>query len=569
MSGPGYRASKYCSPSEPTSLPSTEGHGDDPTRVDVGRHSVPGSKSSARSHMPHAREPGDLDVASSRVVSGRQLREGEEPQSAGVSIEESDEGVVPKKSAKTWVTPVESAEGRPEAKGKSTARNTSLAQKRTDVTTCLRWIGERAKSYPKEQLTNLLGHLKVPLLKEAFARLRKTAATGVDGVTWEEYGVRLDERLIDLEARIHRGNYHPMPVRRVHIPKGDGRTRPLGLPALEDKLVQQAVKMVIEPIYEAMFVGFSYGFRPGRSQHNALDALVVAIRKKVGWVLDADIRSFFDTIDHVWMQKFLEHRIGDSRLVRIIMKWMHAGVMEGGTLHDVEAGTPQGGIISPLLSNIYLHYVLDLWVCQWRKKHARGEVYVVRYADDFVMGFQHEQDAVAAREAIAERFAKFALELHPEKTRVIEFGRFARERREKRGQGKPETFDFLGLTHIASVSRAGAFQVRRRTSRKKRRAKLAALKEECRRRRHTVVPEQHRWLCSVLEGHYRYYGVPTNIEALAQFRRALVRTWHRSLQRRSQRAGWSTAKRALFDERFPLPRPSIRHPWPEQRFALR
>jgi group II intron reverse transcriptase/maturase len=415
----------------------------------------------------------------------------------------------------------------------------------------------------------LLGHIKVPLLKEAFALLRKDAAPGVDHVTWEAYGDRLDERLCDLEGRIHRGNYHPQPVRRVHIPKGDGRTRPLGLPALEDKIVQQAVRMVIEPIYEAMFIGFSYGFRPSRSPHDALDALVVGLNKKVSWVLDADIRSFFDTIDHGWMQKFLEHRIGDSRLVRIIMKWMHAGVMEEGTLHAVEAGTPQGGIISPLLSNIYLHYVLDLWVCQWRKKHARGEVYVVRYADDFVMGFQHEQDAVAARKAIADRFAKFALELHPEKTRVIEFGRFARINREKRGQGKPETFDFLGLTHIASVSRAGAFQVRRRTSRKKRQAKLAALNEECRRRRHTVVAEQHRWLCSVLEGHYRYYGVPTNIEALAQFRRALGQRWHQSLQRRSQRARWSKAKWTSFEERFPLPKPSIRHPWPEQRFALR
>jgi group II intron reverse transcriptase/maturase len=375
--------------------------------------------------------------------------------------------------------------------------------------------------------------------------------------------------LCDLEGRIHRGNYHPQPVRRVHIPKGDGRTRPLGLPALEDKIVQQAVRMVIEPIYEAMFVGFSYGFRPGRSQHDALDALAVAVNKKVSWVLDADIRSFFDTIDHGWMQKFLEHRIGDSRLVRIIMKWMHAGVMEDGTLHAVEAGTPQGGIISPLLSNIYLHYVLDLWVCQWRKKHARGEVYVVRYADDFVMGFQLEQDGLAARKAIADRLAHFGLELHSEKTRVIEFGRFARERREKRGQGKPETFDFLGFTHIAAVSRSGDFQVRRRTSRKKRRAKLAALKEECRRRRHAAVAEQHRWLCSVLIGHYGYYGVPTNFEALAQFRRALGELWHRSLQRRSQRARWSRTKWTAFELRFPLPKPSIRHPWPTQRFALR
>jgi retron-type reverse transcriptase len=307
--------------------------------------------------------------------------------------------MVPEKPAKTWVTPVELVEERVAAEGKSTARNASPAQDGNDALTTLQRIGKRAEERPEEKLTNLLSHIKMPLLKEAYLRLKKHAATGVDEVTWDEYGERLDERLLDLQDRVQRGSYHPLPVRRVHIPKGDGRTRPIGIPALEDKIVQQAARMVLEPIYEAMFVGFSYGFRPGRSPHDALDALAVAIGRKVSWVLDADIQSFFDTIDHGWMQKFIEHRIGDKRMVWLLMKWLHAGVMEDGELHAVQEGTPQGGIISPLMANIYLHYVLDLWVCQWRRKQAQGEVYIVRYADDFVMGFQGKADAMASREA--------------------------------------------------------------------------------------------------------------------------------------------------------------------------
>jgi RNA-directed DNA polymerase len=502
------------------------------------------------------------------MVDGRRGREGL-PQSAPVASEKSDEVVVPKKSTKTRVTPVESAEGRTEAEGKSTARNASPAQDGKDALTYLQWIGKRAKEKPEEQFTNLLSHIKLPLLREAYQRLYKRAAAGVDGVTWSEYGERLEERLVDLQDRVHRGSYHPQPVRRVHIAKSDGRMRPLGIPALEDKVVQQAARMVLEPIYEAMFVGFSYGFRPKRSQHDALDALAEAIARKVNWVLDADIRSFFDTIDHGWMQKFLEHRLGDTRMVRLLMKWMRAGVLEGDELREVKEGTPQGGVISPLLANIYLHYAIDLWVCQWRKRHARGEVYVVRYADDLVMGFQHEQDARAMHAALGERLATFGLELHPDKTRVLEFGRFAREGRARRGLGKPETFDFLGFTHIAGISRQGRFLLHRRTSRKKRRAKLAAIKEECRRRRHWAVREQHAWLSSVLTGHYRYYAVPTNTRALRQFAEAVGYTWHRSLQRRSQRARWTGAHWASFEKRFPLPPPRILHPWPTARFATR
>ena len=503
------------------------------------------------------------------MVDGKRLQEGQWPQAAGQRSEKSDAGTVPKKSAKTRVTPVESMEGRAAAKGKSTARNARPTLDGKSAPTYLQWIGQRAKEKPQERFTNLLSHIQLPLLKQAYFGLKKQAAPGIDAVTWAEYGERLDERLLDLQDRIHRGSYHPQPVRRVHIAKSDGRTRPLGIPALEDKVVQRATRMVLEPIYEAMFVGFSYGYRPGRSQHDALDALAVAVGRKVNWVLDADIRSFFDTIDHSWMQRFLEHRIGDKRMVRLLMKWMRAGVMEQGQLHEVTEGTPQGGLISPLLANIYLHYVIDLWAIQWRKTQAHGEMYVVRYADDVVMGFQREQDTLGMREALAARLLKFGLELHAEKTRVLEFGRFARQKVRRRGLHKPETFDFLGFTHIVSENRREGFQLKRHTSRKKRRAKLAELQEECRRRRHHRVSEQHSWLSAVLQGHYRYYAVPTNSQALNAFRHAVETMWHRSLQRRSQKARWTKMKRRAFVQRFPLPSPRILHPWPAQRFALR
>jgi len=569
MSGPGDRAPKPPGSREPTPSVPAEGQGAPPKSVDVVAALSPGSKEFGTLRKSSAREPGDLDAASPPMVGGRQPREGDEPQAAGQTVEESDEGIVPRKPAKTRVTPVESAEGRPEAEGKSAGRNALSTQSEAGALTFLQRIGQRAKEKPEEKWTTLLSHVKVPLLKEAYQRLRRDAATGVDGVTWEEYGERLDERLLDLEDRVHRGSYHPQPVRRVRIPKGDGKTRPIGIPALEDKIVQQAVRMVLEPIYEAEFVGFSYGFRPKRSAHDALDALAEAIRRKVNWVLDADIRSFFDTIDHGRLQRLLEHRIGDRRMIRLLMKWVNAGVMEEGELRVAQAGTPQGGIISPLLANIYLHYALDLWVLSWRKTRARGEMYVVRYADDFVMGFQKEEDARALRKDLVDRLAGYGLELHPEKTRVIEFGRFAREDRARRGLGKPETFEFLGFVHIAAVSRAGKFQLKRRTSRKKRRAKLARLKEETERRRHHRVTEQHAWLSRVLEGHYRYYGVPTNYRALATFRREVAWIWHRSLQRRSQRGRWTRTRWRAFEERFPLPLPRILHPWPNQRFALR
>jgi RNA-directed DNA polymerase len=569
MSGPGDRAPKPPRSREPTQFPDGEGQGAAPTRVGVATANPPESDEFGTLRQPHARKPGDLDAASTVMVSEEQPREGDEPQSAGESVEKSDAGIVPEKPVKAWVTPVESVEGRPSAKGKSAARNAHSTQREESALTFLQRIGQRAKEKPEEKWTNLLSHMRVPLLKEAYQRLRRQAATGVDGVTWDEYGERLDERLLDLESRVHRGGYHPQPVRRVHIPKGDGKTRPLGIPALEDKLVQQAARMILEPIYEAKFIGFSYGFRPGRSAHDALDALAEAIRRKVNWVLDADIQSFFDTIDHGHLQRFLEHRIGDPRMIRLLMKWAKAGVMVEGKLHAVQAGTPQGGIISPLLANVYLHYVFDLWVMSWRKKQAHGEVYVVRYADDFVIGLQQEQDAHAIRGALEARLAKFGLKLHPEKTRVIRFGRYAREQNEERGSFEPHTFDFLGFTHIAGLSREGKFQLKRRSSRKKRRAKLARLKDEVRKRRHARVVEQHAWLSSVLNGHYRYYGVPTNYPALKQFRERVQFMWHASLQRRSQRGRWNMQQLNSFKERFPLPSAQIHHPWPSERFALR
>ena len=569
MSGPGDRASKRFYSEKPTPSVMADGHGAGPNNADLDQAISRGLRSSASSDMSLAQELGDLGGASLLTVGAWQPREGVDPQSAERASEESDAIVVPEKSTKTRVTPVEPMEERVAAKGKSSSRNASWAQDQEDAHTCLTRIGERAKRDREERFTNLLSHIKEPLVLEAYERLRKDGATGVDEETWKMYGVQLAERVRGLRDRIHRGSYHPQPVRRVHIPKGDGSTRPLGIPTLEDKLVQQAVKMLLEPIYEARFVGFSYGFRPGRSPHRALDAAAAAIKGKVSWVLDADIRSFFDTVDHGWMQKFIEYEIGDRRLVHLIMRMVRAGVMEDGKLHEAKEGTPQGGVISPLLANIYLHYVFDLWVQSWRKKHARGAVYVVRYADDLWLGFQYEADARAMRAALAERIAKFGLELHPDKTRVFRFGRFAHEYVGADGRSRPETFDFLGFTHIAAKSLDGRFLLKRRTSRKKRRAKLARIREELEKRRHQSPKWQHEWLSRVLRGHYAYYAVPTNIRALYSYRREIENAWLRQLQRRSQRARFSDERRKRFLAKYPLPLPKITHPWPDERFNVR
>jgi group II intron reverse transcriptase/maturase len=403
-------------------------------------------------------------------------------------------------------------------------------------------------------------------LEEAYWRIKPKAAAGVDGVTWTQYGESLEENLKGLFARLRSGGYQAKPSRRAYIPKADGRQRPLGVASLEDKIVQGAVVKVLNAIYECDFLGFSYGFRPGRGPHNALDALTVGLRRKVSWVLDADIRGFFDAISHEWLLRFLEHRIADQRILRLIRKWLNAGVLENGELTKSSIGTPQGATISPLLANVYLHYVFDLWANQWRKRHARGEVIIVRYADDFIVGFQHWQDAERFLEELRGRLRKFHLELHPEKTRLIEFGRFAIETRKRRGQGKPETFDFLGFTHKCGRTTNGKFLVLRHTAKQRLRRTLQAIKEVLRRHMHRPLPEQGAWLRSVVRGYFAYHAVPTNFRTLDAFKTQVTRYWLHALRRRSQKARvtWETMDRLA--ARW-LPRPRILDPWPEQRFA--
>jgi len=419
------------------------------------------------------------------------------------------------------------------------------------------------------RFTALLHHVDVDRLRAAYWALEPKAAPGVDGVTWWDYGQDLEENLRDLHARVHRGAYRARPSRRVYIPKADGRQRPLGVAALEDKLLQRAVVEVLNAIYEVDFLGFSYGFRPGRSQHQALDALSTGIlRRKVSWVLDADIRGFYDAIDHGWLLKFLEHRIADRRILRLIRKWLKAGVIENGEWSETLEGTAQGASVSPLLSNVYLHYVFDLWAEQWRRRHARGDVVIVRFADDYIVGFQHEGDARRFLEELRGRLAEFSLELAAEKTRLIEFGRFAAERRAKRGLGKPETFQFLGFTHVCAKTRNGQFKLKRITDVKRMRAKLHKLKAECRQRRHQPIPEQGRWLASVLRGHYNYYAVPDNIEAVQAYRDQATRYWFEALRRRSQRSRLTWERMHRLAQRW-LPPAKIMHPWPTDRFYAR
>jgi group II intron reverse transcriptase/maturase len=418
-------------------------------------------------------------------------------------------------------------------------------------------------------LTALWHHVyEVDRLREAYAGLNRDAAPGVDGQTWTAYGADLEANLRDLSDRLKRGAYHAPPVARVYIPKPDGRQRPIGKPTLEDKIVQRAMVAVLNAIYEGDFRGFSYGFRPGRSPHNALDAVTVGIEKRnVNWVLDADIRGFFDAIDHEWLMKFVEHRIGDRRIARQMRKWLKAGVLEEGQWHEQEKGTPQGGSISPVAANIYLHYVLDLWADRWRRRYARGDVIIVRYADDFIVGFEDRDDAERFWAELRERLQQFALELHPEKTRLIEFGRFATERRARRGQGKPETFDFLGFTHMCSQTRQGKFTVRRKTIAKRLRKKLQEVKETLRMRMHWPIPRQGAWLKSVLLGHYRYYGVPRNGSLLTVFRETVMRYWCRTLRRRSQRHRMTWQRTYALAEQW-LPKPHILHPYPAQRLRV-
>lgn len=430
-------------------------------------------------------------------------------------------------------------------------------------------VREVARKDKEARFTALLHHVDHDRLRSAYRAIRPQAAPGVDGVTWAAYGQDLEANLSDLHGRLHAGRYRAKPSRRVYIPKADGRLRPLGIASLEDKIVQRAVVEVLNAIYEVDFLGFSYGFRPGRGPHDALDALAAGIlRKKVNWVLDADIRNFFTSLDQSWLQKFLEHRIADERVLRLIRKWVKAGVIEEGIWSETEVGTPQGASVSPLLANVYLHYVLDRWVRQWRHREARGDVIITRFADDFVAGFEHEDDARRFLADLRERFVKFGLELHPDKTRLIEFGRYAARKRAARGLGKPETFDFLGFTHLCGKTRRGGFWLRRITISKRMRAKLVEVKDQLKRRRHQPVPEQGKWLASVVRGHLAYYAVPGNSHAIRAFREQVTRHWCTALRRRSQRHRLDWKRMNRFATRW-LPPARIRHPYPEVRFAAR
>ena len=482
---------------------------------------------------------------------------------------ESHSGVVPTKRSNAGPGgPKEIVEGRPLTKENTEEPNPYRTPSRESGSRGLDRVRKAAQKDKQLRFTALLHHVTIELLRSSYSDLKRRAAAGVDGVTWQAYGEGLEERLADLHGRIHRGAYHAQPSRRVWIDKADGRKRPWGIAALEDKIVQAAMVEVLNSIWEEDFLGFSYGFRPGRKQHDALDALYVGISsQKVNFVLDLDIRSFLDKVGHDHMEKFVRHRIGDERVVRLIRRWWQAGVMEGGQWYETQEGTPQGAVISPLLANLYLHDVLDLWVQAWRKKMAYGDRIVVRYADDAVLGFQYREDAARFLGELQERVRKFGLELHPEKTRLLEFGRYAAERRAKRGEGKPETFNFLGFTHICGRNHeTGYFMVYRKTIGKRMAAKLQQIRQQLRAKMHEKTPAIRAWLQSVVRGYFRYHAIPRNEARLKAFRHAVLRMWWWQLGRRSQRSRWTWNK---FWERLGclLPEVEILHVYPEVRFA--
>ena len=483
--------------------------------------------------------------------------------------EKSDSAIVALKPAnnveQSTAEPVEPRAG---TKGNASQHSTHRMQSRASVSQALERIRQAARQRKKEKFTALLHHLSIDHLEEAFFELKENAAPGVDGLTWKDYEADLGRKLDDLHARVHRGAYRAQPSRRVYIPKPDGRQRPLAVAALEDKIVQRATAAVLNAIYEEDFLGFSYGFRPGRGTHDALDALCTGITsRKVNFILDADIRSFFDTVSQDWLVRFVEHRIGDRRVIRLIQKWLKAGVLEDGVVTASDRGTGQGSVISPLLANIYLHYVFDLWAERWRRHQAKGDTIIVRYADDLIVGFEHETEARRFQDAMRERLQEFALSLHPDKTRLIEFGRFAAANRKRCGLGKPETFNFLGFTFICGKSRQGKFQIKRKSRRDRMRARLQAIKQELRRRMHQSIPQQGIWLRQVVTGYFNYHAVPTNGRALAAFRFHVIDLWRRTLRRRSQ-TDWTTWEKAARLAHDFLPKPRILHPWPERRFAV-
>jgi group II intron reverse transcriptase/maturase len=512
--------------------------------------------------------------------------------------------VVEKPTNNAEQSAAEPVEPRTETKGNAGQQSTRRAQDRASVSQALERVRQAARQGKKERFTSLLHHVGPAMLRTAFYAMKRDAAPGVDGMTWETYeedlhhisidllrlaffalkrdaapgidGLRwrdyesdLERNLEDLHARAHRGAYRALPSRRSYIPKEDGSKRPLAVAALEDKIVQRATAAVLSAIFEEEFLGFSYGFRPKRSQHDALDALIVGIStKKVNFILDADIRSFFTEVSQEWVVRFMEHRIGDTRILRLVQKWLRAGVLEDGIVTIEEKGTGQGSVISPLLANVYLHYVFDLWAERWRRREATGDMIMVRYADDLVVGFQHENDARRFWDAMRERLREFSLSLHPDKTRLIEFGRFAAQHCKKRGLSKPETFKFLGFVLICGKSRRGDFQIKRKSRRDRMRTKLREIKEALRRRMHRSIPETGQWLAQVVAGYFAYHAVPTNSPALSAFRYHVLILWHRQLRRRSQRARLVWTRMAKLADEF-LPKPRVLHPWPSVRFAVK
>jgi RNA-directed DNA polymerase len=483
--------------------------------------------------------------------------------------EKSDSAIVAMKPTNKAVpTAAEPAEPRAGAKGNARQQSTHRTQGRERVAQALERVRQAARQRKKERFTALLHHISIDCLRMAFFALKRDAASGVDGLTWPTYEADLDRNLTDLHERVHRGAYRALPSRRTYIPKADGKQRPLAVAALEDKIVQRATAAVLNAIYEEDFLGFSYGFRPKRGPHNALDALVVGITsRRVNFIFDADVASFFDSVSKDWLVRFVEHRIGDLRIIRLIQKWLKAGVLENGVVTVSEKGTGQGSVISPLLANVYLHYVFDLWAERWRRYEATGDMILMRYADDIVVGFEHEADARRFWDDMRKRFEEFSLSLNPDKTRLIEFGRFAAERRAHRGLGKPETFNFLGFTFICERNSRGQFLIKRTTRRDRMRATLRRIKEELRRRMHEPIPEQGAWLKQVVRGFFAYHAVPTNGSALGAFYYYVKRIWLRTLRRRSQkdRFSWQRMHGLAADW---LPQPRILHPYPDKRFAV-
>src|SRR5205809_877660 len=485
--------------------------------------------------------------------------------------ENSDGVIVPEKRPnKEGLPSAEAVEGRTPPKGNGDETAAARTLRRDNASNGLIAVRQAARQGKSVRFTALLHHITVDLLKRSYLSLERDSAPGIDGVTWQSYGENLEEKLEDLHDKVHRGSYRARPARRTYIPKADGSKRPLSILCLEDKIVQQAVATVLEAIYEEDFLGFSYGFRPGRGQHDALDALHAGIlRKQVSWVLDADIRGFFDAMAHSWIIRFLEHRIADKRILRLITKWLKVGIVEDGRVTRSERGAPQGAVISPILANVYLHYVYDLWVHRWRRTRPTGDVVVIRYADDTIVGFQHEHEAQAFLDDLKERMRKFELALHPDKTRLIRFGRHAAKQREKRGEGKPETFDFLGFTHFCTRSRKwGSFVIGRRTIKKTMLRQLQVVKMELRKRMHDPIAKTGAWLTQMLQGHLNYYAVSGNGPSLWWYFNEVRWRWIRSLKRRSQRAFMSWEKFTSITNRF-FPSIRILHPLPCHRFDAR